>query len=132
MARAGIRWIRGFPTFNVIEPVQGKFDWSSVDAMIGTAAKNKMTISGLFFYNAPWIHARGDSLPIDNLPAWREYVSNVVMHCKASVKHWEVWNETPTSSARVRRRITPGPSSPHSTRPRPPTQDATLASRSKV
>ncbi len=32
MAKAGLRWIRGFPTFNVIEPEQGRFDWSSVDA----------------------------------------------------------------------------------------------------
>ena len=82
MARAGIRWIRGFPTFNVIEPAQGKFDWSSVDAMIATAAKNEMTISGLFFYNVPWINSKGDSLPIDNLPAWSDYVSKVTVHCK--------------------------------------------------
>ena len=95
MAKAGIRWIRGFPTFNVIEPAQGKFDWSSVDAMIATAAKNNMTISGLFFYNAPWINSKGDSLPIENLPAWSDYVSKVVEHSKGSVKYWEVWNETP-------------------------------------
>ncbi len=95
MARAGIRWIRGFPTFNVIEPAQGKFDWSTVDAMIATAAKNNMTISGLFFYNAPWINSKGDSLPIDNLPAWSDYVSKVTEHCKGSVRYWEVWNETP-------------------------------------
>jgi polysaccharide biosynthesis protein PslG len=95
MAKAGIRWIRGFPTFNVIEPTQGKFDWSSVDTMIATAAKNNMSISGLFFYNAPWINAKGDSLPIENLPAWSDYVSRVVEHSKQSVKYWEVWNETP-------------------------------------
>ena len=95
MARAGIRWIRGFPTFNVIEPSQGRFDWSAVDAMIATAAQNKMTISGLFFYNVGWINPKGDSLPVDNLPAWSDYVSKVVVHCKSSVKCWEVWNETP-------------------------------------
>jgi polysaccharide biosynthesis protein PslG len=96
MAKAGIRWIRGFPTFNVIEPAQGKFDWSAVDHMIATAAKNNMTISGLFFYNAPWIPSKGgSSLPVENLPAWSEYVSKVVAHCKGSVKYWEVWNETP-------------------------------------
>ena len=95
MAKAGIKWIRGFPTFNVIEPVEGKFDWSAVDAMIAAAAQNKMTISGLFFYNTPWINAKGDSLPVENLPAWSEYVSRVVEHSKRSVKYWEVWNETP-------------------------------------
>ena len=75
--------------------VQGKFDWTSVDAMIATAKNNKMTISGLFFYNVEWINAKGNSLPVDNIPAWSEYVSQVVKHCRASVKYWEVWNETP-------------------------------------
>ncbi len=95
MAKAGIRWIRGFPTFNVLEPERGRFDWSSADAMMATAASNKMTISGLFFYNAPWIGAKGEGLPVADLPAWSEYVSQVVTHCKARVKYWEVWNETP-------------------------------------
>lgn len=95
MARAGMKWIRGFPTFNVIEPSPGKFDWSAVDAMLAAAAKNKMAISGLFFYNVQWINSKGDSLPIDNLPAWSDYVARVVTHCRGSVKYWEVWNETP-------------------------------------
>ena len=95
MAKAGLRWIRGFPTFNVIEPEQGRFDWSAVDGMIAAATKNKMTISGLFFYNAPWINSKGDSLPVENLPAWSDYVSKVVEHSKGNVKYWEVWNETP-------------------------------------
>ena len=132
MAKAGIRWIRGFPTFNVIEPVQGKFDWSTVDAMIDTAAKNKMTISGLFFYNAPWIQAKGDSLPIDNLPAWRDYVSKVVTHCNRNVKYWEVWNETPNFIGKGTPADYAGLSSLLSKRRRPPTRRARWACRSRV
>jgi hypothetical protein len=95
MARAGIRWIRGFPTFNVVEPAEGRFEWATVDTMLATAARNKMTISGLFLYGAPWIASGDGGLPVSNLAAWATYVSAVVTHCRGRVKYWEVWNETP-------------------------------------
>ena len=95
MARAGITWIRGFPTFNVIEPVQGRFDWTAVDRFLGDADRSRMHVSGLFLYSVPWISQDGGTLPTGNLPAWSRYVSAVVRHCKGKVKYWEVWNETP-------------------------------------
>ena len=94
MAKAGLRWLRGFPTFNVIEPAQGKFEWTAVDEFLTVAARNKIRVSGLFFYNVPWIKA-SDALPTGNLPAWSAYVSALVTHCKDRVRYWEVWNETP-------------------------------------
>lgn len=95
MAKAGIKWIRGFPTFNVVEPERGRFDWSSVDTMIATASKHNMKISGLFFYGSPWIKTDRTTLPVNDLTAWSTYVSTLVKHCKANVKYWEVWNEAP-------------------------------------
>src|SRR5262249_26792584 len=62
MAQAGLNWIRGFPTFNVIEPARGRFDWSAVDEFLSVAAQNRIQVSGLFFYNAAWIK------PSDTLP----------------------------------------------------------------
>jgi len=95
MAQAGIKWIRGFPTANVVEPERGRFDWSSVDTMLATAAENGMAISGLLFYMPSWIEAGEVKLPVDDLPGWSDYVSAVVDRCKGSVKYWEVWNEAP-------------------------------------
>ena len=95
MAEAGIKWIRGFPTANVVEPEKGRFDWSSVDTMLATAAENRMAISGLLFYMPPWIETDEVKLPVNDLPGWSEYVSALVAHCKDRVKYWEVWNETP-------------------------------------
>jgi hypothetical protein len=69
MAKAGLRWLRGFPTFNVIEPAEGRFEWTAVDELLAVAARNNVRVSGLFFYNAPWIKP-SDTLPIGNLPAW--------------------------------------------------------------
>jgi polysaccharide biosynthesis protein PslG len=95
MAEAGITWIRGFPTANVVEPERGKPDWSTVDKMLATAAANRMAVSGLLFYMPSWIEAGEAKLPVSDLPGWSDYVSKLVAHCKGTVRYWEVWNETP-------------------------------------
>jgi len=95
MAEAGIRWIRGFPTANVLEPEKGRFDWTAVDKHLATADANGMAVSGLLFYLPDWIQADEVKLPVKDLPGWAEYVTAVVNHCKDRVKYWEVWNETP-------------------------------------
>jgi len=95
MADVGLRWIRGFPTFNVLEPEEARFEWAAADAFIATADKHGMRVSGLFLYGAPWISPGAGSLPVGNLPAWAAYVSAVVSRYKGKVTHWEVWNETP-------------------------------------
>ena len=94
MAKAGLSWVRGFPTFNVIEPAPGRFEWTTVDQFLTVTARNRVNVSGLFFYNAPWI-TPSDTLPTGNLSAWSAYVRALVTHCKHRVKYWEVWNETP-------------------------------------
>ncbi|MBM3476765.1 MAG: hypothetical protein FJX75_26130 [Armatimonadetes bacterium] len=95
MAEAGIRWIRGFPTANVVEPEKGRFDWTAVDKHLATADANGMAVSGLLFYLPAWIEADEVKLPVKDLPGWAEYVTAVVGHSKDRVKYWEVWNETP-------------------------------------
>lgn len=95
MAEAGLRWIRGFIPFNVLEPEQGRFEWQPADTFLSTAEEHRMKVCGLFLYGAPWIPPGAGHLPVNNLPAWGEYVSAVVNRYKDRVKHWEVWNETP-------------------------------------
>lgn len=95
MAAAGLRWIRGFPTANVIQPERGRWEWAAVDRFLATAAEHRMEVSGLFLYNLPWSRSGDVHLPVDVLDDWAEYVSAVVRHCGGRVKYWEVWNETP-------------------------------------
>lgn len=95
MAAAGITWIRGFPTANVLEPERGRFDWSSADKLLATAAASRMAVSGAFLYGPTWIPTGDSGLPVKDLAGWGQYVSAVVNHAKDRVKYWEVWNETP-------------------------------------
>jgi polysaccharide biosynthesis protein PslG len=93
MAQAGVAWARLFPEWGNIQPSAGTWDWASVDALLGTAATNNITVSGLFFYNVRWLAADTHTFPMSNLDAWSTYVSRLVSHAGKSVTYWEVWNE---------------------------------------
>jgi polysaccharide biosynthesis protein PslG len=95
IAAAGIRWIRGFPTANVLSPEQSRYDWAAADKFMATAEANGMRVSGLLFYMPPWIASDDVKLPVRDLPGWEAYVTAVVNRYKDRVKVWEVWNETP-------------------------------------
>ena len=92
MAKAGIKWVRGFSAFSEIEPAEGTFNWASADATVGAAEQNGISDSGILLYGAPWI---GGDLPVNNLKAWGDYVSACVTRYKGRIKYWEIWNETP-------------------------------------
>jgi hypothetical protein len=94
VSKTGVKWLRGFDTFEHLEPEQGNWNWRPIDAELAAAEHNKMEISGLFFYGAKWIPS-ASGLPTDNLPAWSDYVSTVVRHVVGKVRYWEVWNEPP-------------------------------------
>src|SRR5204863_2164779 len=40
-----------------------------------------------------WSQAKPHTFPMDDLPAWSEYVRRTVEHCRGSITYWEVWNE---------------------------------------
>jgi hypothetical protein len=94
VSKLGVKWVRGFDTFNDIEPQPGKWNWKGVDHELDVAAGNRLQLSGFFLYGNPWIPSPS-GLPITNLPAWTDYVSRLVKHVDGGVKYWEVWNEPP-------------------------------------
>jgi hypothetical protein len=95
MAAAGLKWIRGFPTANVLSPERGRYDWTEADRFMATADRNGMAVNGLLFYMPPWIATDDAKLPVKDLPGWEAYVSAAVSRYSGRVKYWEVWNETP-------------------------------------
>jgi hypothetical protein len=101
MAAIGIRVMRtGHTEWRNVEPEEGRWTWQALDSQMSYMTSNQMDFGGLLLGSVPWdksSHAAG--LPVNNLPAWSAYVSNLVSHCRGRVKHWEVWNEPPNFTA---------------------------------
>jgi polysaccharide biosynthesis protein PslG len=91
--QAGVMWCRMFPEWGNIQPTAGTWNWTPVDSMLNAASNQALKVSGLFFYSAPWVNTNTHTFPMNNLPAWATYVSNLVRHAAGRVSHWEVWNE---------------------------------------
>ena len=95
MAEAGITFHRTCQTnWSAVEPAEGKWQWQELDLEMTYLAEHKMRCGGLLLGSVPW-DKRSLGLPVDNIPAWSNYVSQVVKHLQGKVTYWEVWNEPP-------------------------------------
>ncbi len=93
MAEAGISWVRLFPEWNGLEPAQGTWKWEPTDAMLKSAAANKIQINAILMGSTPWFKEGSHAFPMNNLEGWSAFVSTVADRYKGQVHHWEVWNE---------------------------------------
>lgn len=100
MEAIGLRYYRSVMTgWGQLEPEQGRFDWTALDAQMDYLAAHGMVFGGLFNGGVGWnkLDAPG-TLPVNNLSAWSDYVSATVGHAKHRIKRWEIWNEPPNGT----------------------------------
>jgi len=92
---AGVRWLRGFYEWQIIQPRRGYFNWALTDRLVANAKANDIHLTYTFAYFAPWASADGGTrkFPIKDIQFWRDYVSGLVSRYRADIKYWEVWNE---------------------------------------
>jgi hypothetical protein len=92
---AGVRWVRLFTEWQVIEPKNGQFNWQVPDGMVASAKANGIHLTGMWAYFAPWASADGGTRkgPIKDMQYWRDYVSATVTRYQKDIQYWEVWNE---------------------------------------
>ncbi len=97
MEKIGLGFMRTFRSnWDAVEPEEGKWNWALVDGQMAYLTEHGFTFGGLLLGSPRWnTKDAPGSLPVNNLPAWSNYVSKLVTHCKGSVKYWEVWNEPP-------------------------------------
>ncbi len=97
MEAIGIRNIRTFRSnWDAVEPEQGKWNWALVDKQMAYLSEHHFEFGGLLLGSPAWnTKDKPGTLPVNNLPAWSNYVSELVKHCQGKVKYWEVWNEPP-------------------------------------
>jgi hypothetical protein len=92
---AGVRWLRGFYEWQIIQPKRGYFNWAVTDRLVANTKANAIHLTYTLAYFAPWASADGGTrtFPIKDMQYWRDYVSAVVSRYHESIKYWEVWNE---------------------------------------
>jgi hypothetical protein len=92
---AGVRWLRLFPEWQVIQPEKDRWNWGVSDAMVADARANKIHLLAVWGYLAPWASADGGTrkFPIKDIRFWRDYIGATVGRYHDDVKYWEVWNE---------------------------------------
>lgn len=92
---AGVRWLRAFEEWQVLEPKHGYFNWAAADHLVQNARANDLHLAWVLGYFAPWASADGGTrkFPIKDIQYWRDYVRHVVERYHGDIKYWEVWNE---------------------------------------
>jgi polysaccharide biosynthesis protein PslG len=82
LAETGVRWIRGF---NQEQP----------DKALAVSEKSGYRMCGILAWSP-----KGEkfSFPVNHIPAWEAWITELLTKTKGRVKYWEVWNEPPNFS----------------------------------
>jgi polysaccharide biosynthesis protein PslG len=102
MAAIGITNHRTCHTgWEAVEPEEGKWTWDELDKQMKYLEGLHIEFGAILAGNAVWNKKdQPGSLPVNNLPAWSRYVSQVAKHVKGKAKYFEVWNEPPNFTGR--------------------------------
>jgi len=99
MAEIGIRDLRSFGGgWGGIEPEQGQWKWDTMDERLALLQTLNVQAGVLLLGTPKWKVNESKGLPLQSLPEWSNYVSQVVGHTKGRVKYFEVWNEPPNGT----------------------------------
>lgn len=105
MSAIGLRDLRSFQTgWGAVQKGPDTWVWDKVDQQLEYLSSNQVTTGVLLMgRGGSWLKPgtkRG--LPLDVLPEWSLYVSNMVAHTRGRVKLFEVWNEPPNGTGNAK------------------------------
>lgn len=87
----GAKWGRLFVRWPVLEPSQGQFDFSRIDALVELYRSQNMQMLVVLGEDAPaWAGPPGTP---GYMAAWTTYVATVVKRFAGKVEYWDVFNE---------------------------------------
>jgi hypothetical protein len=93
----GAGWVRFDFLWTAIEPNNNQWSFSRYDKVVAAVRAHGLQILGELDFTPPWARsaacATTDKCPPGNMAEWQEFVTTTVSRYKASVKHWEIWNE---------------------------------------
>jgi hypothetical protein len=95
VSHTGATWLRILIDWNRIEPSEGRYDWSHLDAVVNAARRHHLNLLGVIAYSAPWARPPGSfftAFPIK--PAeFASFCNVVVTRYGDRIAHWQLWNE---------------------------------------
>ena len=89
-----VGWVRTFAEWGSIEPTQGAMNFDQTDALLKSANRHQLQVSGLFFGSPKWAAPSSHTFAMDHLAEWgNNYANALTAHYKGRIHYWEVWNE---------------------------------------
>ena len=74
--------------WSAVEPEEGKWTWDMLDKQMKYLEDQHIAFGGILAGNPKWnTKDQPGTLPVNNLPAWSKYVSEVVKHSKGRIKY---------------------------------------------
>ncbi|MFA6475588.1 MAG: cellulase family glycosylhydrolase [Patescibacteria group bacterium] len=96
-ADTGATWGREQFNWDVIEPSDDDYNFTSYDRVVTAYQTHDIKMLGLLTYSSSWASANPGAIDYEmyppNLTAWSDYVKTVTAHYAGSVTYWEIWNE---------------------------------------
>lgn len=102
LEKARVRWLDAFYEWQTIQPQPGEWQFDLPDALVASCRSNHLHLAGNLAFFTHWSSADGGTRkgPIKDMQYWRDYVRGVVARYHQDIKHWEVWHEFNSSSAK--------------------------------
>lgn len=102
MSAIGLRVFRTpHAAWGDLEVEEGKWHWGEFDKQLQYLTDQKFECGLLLHGNARWNKLdKPGTLPVNNLPAWSNYVSQVARRAQGKAKHLEIWNEPPNGTGK--------------------------------
>ncbi len=96
----GVSWVRMDANWWVLEPTDGTYNWTALDAAVNDAVASGLNVYLTLAYTPDWVTRHGDTdawagndVPDDSLD-WSDFVGVAVAHYRAlGVTHFGIWNE---------------------------------------
>jgi hypothetical protein len=87
--RFGLEWAQ-------VEPTPGAYDWSAVDAVIGSAAAAGIEPLPFVWSTPTWVNPQKSRPPLDDAGekrAWQGFLAALAARYGSVVDRWQIWNE---------------------------------------
>lgn len=82
--------------WGAVEPEPGKWSWDALDKQMKYLDEHKFVYGAILVGTPKWNKKDAPgTLPVNNLPGWSNYATELARHVKGKVRHFEVWNEPP-------------------------------------